>query len=193
MRRQELVSFGDGQRRVDNFVDTRDHMLGPQSTRGPARPSLNRGTGQLEGGTAFERSGNAHPVASSRAYTIGLSYEKPTQLLAPAVGNKGSPSVEDGGGLRLRNEVMKVRLHLFLYTSPHSTNLNQAAMDLALHGCHVLPQEYRDRMEEQASLVNAPRMGTDDNACFFTAQVNLSNAVSADDGMHASASHIVLS
>ncbi|KAI0054200.1 hypothetical protein BV25DRAFT_1922948 [Artomyces pyxidatus] len=160
----QLVEFGDGRELVGNFRASRDGMLGPSNARGRERPSMNAETGQLEGGTAFERSGNAHPVQNSRAYTIGLSYEKPTQILAPAVGNKSSPRLPLNSGLRMRQNVMK------------------SSMGLAMHGCEWLPQEYRDRMEEQAELVNAPNLGIDRNPCFFTAQVNLSPAVSAADG-----------
>lgn len=86
-------------------------MLGEKNLRGPTAPILDE-LGNIVGGTAFERSGNASPV-EGRAYSLATSFEQTTKLFAPSVGNKGSPSVSHRPGIDLRANALKVRALTF--------------------------------------------------------------------------------
>ncbi|KAI0315189.1 hypothetical protein OF83DRAFT_1174049 [Amylostereum chailletii] len=137
-------------------------MLGEENERGPsipleyyiAEPGIK---GKVRrGGTAFERSGHAHPVAEgTRTYGIAMSYERTTKLISPAKGNKVSAANEDLRGLRMRRD--------------HGVSVGVAAS-------RYLPEEFRTHMRLQAELVNAPSIGTSGNVFWSNAQVNLSHA-----------------
>ncbi|KAI0057139.1 hypothetical protein BV25DRAFT_1920359, partial [Artomyces pyxidatus] len=159
-----LVACPNGAELFDNFTAMRDEVLGDPATRTLDRAEWSEEEGRFVGGTAFERAGNAHPVKTSRAYTIGLSYEKPTQLIAPSAGNKGSPVVNPSEGLAMRSRIMK------------------SAMELATLATSFLPATHCERMDMQADLVNSPRVGCDNNTSFSTAQLNISPAVLYSDG-----------
>ncbi|KAI0060625.1 hypothetical protein BV25DRAFT_1917696 [Artomyces pyxidatus] len=159
-----LVACRNGEELFNNFTAMRDEVLGDHADRTTDRAEWNNELGRFVGGTAFERAGNAHPVKTSRAYTIGVSYEKPTQLIAPSAGNKGSRLGDPSAGLAMRSRIMK------------------AAMELATHATAFLPSAHCERMDMQADLVNAPRVGCDDNTSFSTAQLNISPAVAYSDG-----------
>ncbi|KAI0310453.1 hypothetical protein OF83DRAFT_1178532 [Amylostereum chailletii] len=103
-----------------------------------------------QGGTAFERSGHAYPVADSmRAYGIATSFERTTQLISPAKGNKVSPGNENLRGLDMRRDVL------------------QCGMSVRVTASRYLPKEFRTHMRLNADLVNAPSIGTGDNV-FWT-------------------------
>lgn len=106
--RSLLEATPGGVERVAALERTRHEVLGPWKKRDASAARWDKDLNAYVGGTAFERTGNAHPVKGSRAYNLGLSYEKPTQILAPAVGNKGSRTTEWGEGLRMRSEMVKV-------------------------------------------------------------------------------------
>lgn len=57
-------------------------------------------------------------------------------------------------------------------------------MDLAVLACGFLPKEHQERMAMQADLVNAPRIGVDNNVYFQAAQVNLSPAAPSGESMY---------
>lgn len=57
-------------------------------------------------------------------------------------------------------------------------------MALTHSATDFLPSIHQERMDMQAELVNAPRVGVEENTSFFNAQLNLSPTLDADDGMH---------
>ncbi|KAI0043096.1 hypothetical protein FA95DRAFT_1609674 [Auriscalpium vulgare] len=147
----------------ENMNIARQRVLGPAADRTLAKSATNADTGRREGGTAFERSSNAHPLRGARAYNLGLGYEQPTQLLAPSAGNKGSPELGWTDGLGMRAQMQK------------------AAMELATAGYSFLPAAHCAAMRTQAELVNAPSMGVQENKYFFNSQLNVSPSVPALD------------
>lgn len=177
--RRRLVALPNGPNLVVDVIDARDTLLGDPLERGPDAAVWNNITKQYEGGIAFERTGNAHPVGQSRAYTLGLSYEQPTQLLAPSVGNKGSPEVTTNPGLDMRRKA--TRVCTFVHVRSAVLIPLQAGIALAVAACAYLPAPHRAHLKTQADLVNAPRLGTIDNDSFFNVQANISHALDGDD------------
>ncbi|KAI0039292.1 hypothetical protein FA95DRAFT_1612685 [Auriscalpium vulgare] len=160
---QMLRALPNGDRIVEQLDAARQRILGPKNQRTLSKSVLNSETGTYTGGTAFERSGNAHPVRGARAYNLGIGYEIPTQLMAPSAGNKGSPEQGYSEGLSMRKEIQS------------------AAIELASAGTTYLGKAYCEMMAMQAELVNAPRIGTYRNTCFGNTQLNVSPAVADDD------------
>lgn len=104
-----LRSLEQGDDKVNDFHTTRELALGDPDDRRRAPAVWDRKAGQYEGGTAFERSGSAHPVLPGlRAFGMATSIEQPTQLFAPAVGNKTSPAAVAGPGVDMRSQLTKV-------------------------------------------------------------------------------------
>jgi hypothetical protein len=116
------ICFVDKIRRIytaeqkERVAKARDIMLGPRNTRGRYRPrdvldDEKRPTGEKVGGTAYERSSVAVSVKyPARAYTISLSVEAPTAIMAPVASTRISEKydVEDRLQLDARNQLLRV-------------------------------------------------------------------------------------
>ncbi|KAI0045064.1 hypothetical protein FA95DRAFT_1597051 [Auriscalpium vulgare] len=75
---QLLRAIPNGNKLVDNFLDAKQRALGDRELRGPSLPVEDPDTGIFTGGTAFERTPNAHSVNGARTYTLGLGIEQAT-------------------------------------------------------------------------------------------------------------------
>ncbi|KAI0037419.1 hypothetical protein FA95DRAFT_1614229 [Auriscalpium vulgare] len=106
---QLLCAIPNGNKLVDNFLDAKQRALGDRELRGPSLPVEDPDTGIFTGGTAFERTPNAHSVNGARTYTLGLGIEQATQFVAPSVANKCSPESGMTTGLTMRQDLQKVR------------------------------------------------------------------------------------
>ncbi|KAI0038753.1 hypothetical protein FA95DRAFT_1613130, partial [Auriscalpium vulgare] len=86
---QLLRAIPNGNKLVDNFLDAKQRALGDRELRGPSLPVEDPDTGIFTGGTAFERTPNAH------------------SFVAPSVANKCSPESGMTTGLTMRQDLQK--------------------------------------------------------------------------------------
>nr|GAT44271.1 predicted protein [Mycena chlorophos] len=148
---------------LDRYEAARNEFLGPKKLRSLHRPVLKKtkeGVKYWDGGVAYERS----PIAKSvkppaRSYTMGPSFETPTQMVAPVASVKaGDPDVE--AAARLKQEFLEA-----------STAIALAAMDFG-------PEKLKTILKDSASLRNVPSYGVHGNYAFGTSQVNVAGAQS---------------
>lgn len=84
---------------VEALLSYRDHILGPDDEIRPDDP---------KNGTAFERAGHCKGIGEgTRAYNLAVSYEKATQVCAPAAQGKGKIG-ELAEGVQLRQGALRV-------------------------------------------------------------------------------------
>ncbi|KAI0039942.1 hypothetical protein FA95DRAFT_1612179 [Auriscalpium vulgare] len=159
--RDHILMLEGGQEAISNYVAGRDTVLGTRETRHLGKAHFTNG--RWSGGTAFERTGQAHPVQNSRAFGLAHSYEQPTQLFSPNAGNKMSRAAGLTQGHIMRGEVIKESIALGLLGGQH------------------LPVSHCERMAMQSDLVNAPRIGSSNNTMFFNVQLNIASAVKRSD------------
>ena len=90
---------------MEDLVRVRDDCLGPKELRTRGRSTKIGGV--YQGGTRFERSDRANPVKpGTRCYTIGNTFEGPTEIMGPCKDGKmsGDGDVES---LQLRCQLLK--------------------------------------------------------------------------------------
>ncbi|KZV66499.1 hypothetical protein PENSPDRAFT_688970 [Peniophora sp. CONT] len=158
---QVLVVSGDevGEDVREALTVSRNELLGPQGLRTPALP-----VGGV-GGTAFERSGYACSVdGSSRAYPLGLAIQANKKVIAPTKSNKIPWDMAASEGPSMRWHAL------------------ESSIKASLAAARFLPPQFLSVMERQAELVNAPRLGADNNCLFSNVQVNIATPVAFASG-----------
>ncbi|KAG6903766.1 hypothetical protein DXG01_015067, partial [Tephrocybe rancida] len=138
------------------MMHARDNALGPRHLRTREKPKLNE-KGEKTGGVAFERCEHAKALNDTRCHTLAFSYEGPKKLVAPA-----APGKMRGPEL---NATQVMRRDLLTAVVP----IAMAAMN------ETVPSVYK-ALKSHAELANTPRMGTDDNFAYATAQLNIAPA-----------------
>lgn len=73
-----------------------EKLLGPKKKRTNERPTKNADTGELTGGSHFERYPDVAPVEDNvRAYTLGPTHQRMPNIIAPAASAKSGPTLDE--------------------------------------------------------------------------------------------------
>ncbi|KAG6835212.1 hypothetical protein H0H93_003887 [Arthromyces matolae] len=135
-------------------MKARDYCLGPADLRSPSVHK--RADGSYEGGTAFQRTDRITPLKHGSCYTLSTSYERPTNKTAPC------KDIKMQGDL---TEHQLMRQKLISAVSP-----------IAMAALREGSIEAYSQLEKHASLINSPRVGSNDNFAFPTSQLNIAPA-----------------
>ncbi|KAG6818850.1 hypothetical protein H0H93_001053, partial [Arthromyces matolae] len=138
-----------------NALKARDAALGPAHLRTPSVTQQKNGT--YIGGTAFQRTDRITRLKSGSCYTLSNSYERPRNKMSPCkdIKMQGAEVTEH----------QKMRQDLISAVAP-----------IAMASLREGSPEVYTQLEKHASLINTPRIGSDDNFAFPTSQLNIAPA-----------------
>ncbi|KAA1479704.1 hypothetical protein DENSPDRAFT_898846 [Dentipellis sp. KUC8613] len=138
-------------RQLEALLSLRDSILGPRELRTADKPHKDPQTGQLVGGTAFERTGVLGGKDRGRAYNVGQMKQAQRGVMAPSSNVKA--------------------VH---HPTPQQT-AKDAIQSEMVHLCTEIA------MQSLQDVVCAPVIGHESNCMFDSLQVNISPATSEND------------
>ncbi|KAH6894930.1 hypothetical protein BKA70DRAFT_1439101 [Coprinopsis sp. MPI-PUGE-AT-0042] len=133
----------------------RDKVYGKDEEMGEQKAYFDKAAGIWRGGVLFECSNNAKNLANGlRCYPLATIHQAPKNMDAPSSGRKG----EDSDHARLNLDLLKV------------------GASAGMEGLRQGPETLLPLLQDQADLVNTPRIGTPDNVGFQAFQLNIATA-----------------
>lgn len=161
-----------------------DEALGPRYLRTTDRPDS-----ENKGGTYFERQCWESLPNAPRAFTIGPTTQPHKRMVAPARSIKTTGELNEGDIMRKELCMVSMFIPSLLFTRLLSV---KAATAVGMASFEEGPEQYKNMIRQQASLINAPRIGVKENFAFPVMQVNWAGGRKFGDGMFTSFCYPVL-
>ncbi|KAA1479994.1 hypothetical protein DENSPDRAFT_887262 [Dentipellis sp. KUC8613] len=149
-----------GEEMAKEMVALRDMILGPRDMRTADKPYRDQATGDLVGGTAYERFGVEGARDGGRAYNEAITCQQQTGIVAPGV------NVKSAGEETEHDELRQRLVHL--------------CTEAGMVGAKCIAD--CDELKTYRETIGAPIIGHESNCMFDSIQMNISRATAEDEG-----------